>query len=64
MFWFLFFKNKLKNFVKNCHRLPSSNVIYYKGGDIAEGMYELVFAEESTPLSVWVPVNEEEPYRI
>lgn len=38
--------------------------LYKEGVDIAEGMYELVFAEESTPIRVWVPVNEGEPYRI
>lgn len=36
----------------------------HNGMDIAEGIYELVFADKSTPISIWIPIDAEEPYKI
>lgn len=36
----------------------------HDGMDIAEGIYELVFAEGPTPISIWIPVDAKEPYKI
>lgn len=58
-------------FKENASKKEKKNelMVLYEGAggivvDIAEGIYELVFAEESTPINVWIPVNEGEPYRI
>ncbi len=36
----------------------------YDGVSIAEGIYELVFSEEAAPISIWIPSDDEKPYKV